>query len=89
MNRRTILKGGVVLAAVSHGAAVAPTLAKPAVSVDDFLGRATAAEKVRYHAEALAEAMNQLSPGRYVTQINLDKGWGAVWAKVLNVDTAA
>lgn len=36
-----------------------------AISVDDFLARATAAERVAYHANALAEVMAEMHPDRF------------------------
>ena len=64
MNRRTILKGGLALAATSHTAvAVADARASVKTSVDDFLAEASASERVTYHAEALTAAMREMHPG--------------------------
>lgn len=51
MNRRTILKGGLVLAATSHSAAGVVT------------DLTTAQERADYHWNAYVEAMNQLTAG--------------------------
>lgn len=52
MDRRTVLKGGLVLAATSHAAVVAPEMAELA-SVDEFLKTASPTEIIRYHTDAL------------------------------------
>jgi len=66
MNRRTVLKAGLVIAASSHTAvATAETSAVASVRIDEFLNVATAAERARYHANALAEVMAELHPDRH------------------------
>lgn len=73
MNRRAVLKAGLVLAASSHTAvATAETSPVAHITVDAFLIKATAAERVRYHANALAEAMNEIHPGQYVVTVDHD-----------------
>ncbi len=63
MNRRPILKGGLALAATRHTAvAPADTTSAVTVSIDDFLSRASAMEKARYHDNALAEVMGEMHP---------------------------
>lgn len=53
---------------------LAPTVAaaEPAAapSIQDFLDRASPAERARYHAMALADAMHEMRPGRYVVRID-------------------
>lgn len=64
-SRRTALKLGAVLALMAHtpvGMASDRALGALPISTDEFLSRATAGEKVRYHATALAEAMHELNP---------------------------
>ncbi|WP_107341488.1 hypothetical protein [Agrobacterium pusense] len=78
MKRRTILKGGIILAATAHTAASAPTLPKDHTSIYDFLAKALPAEKARYHANALAEAMNELKSGQYRAEISHDYGFALV-----------
>ena len=73
MKRRIVLTGGLALAAV---APVLGETAEPAapMSVDNFLSRASAAEKVSFHANRLAEALNEQCPGSYLIQIRPGKG---------------
>lgn len=78
MKRRTILKGGIIFAATAHTAASAPALPKQPMSIDDFLATALPAEKARYHANALAEAMNELKSGHYRAEISHDYGFALV-----------
>lgn len=61
MDRRTVLKGGLVFAATSHAAVLAPEMAK-APSVDEFLKVALPSEIIRYHTNALMEAMAAAHP---------------------------
>lgn len=58
--RRTFL-GGLAAASLPVGATVAQT-DTAVVSIDDFLANATPAEIVRYHANALADAMAEMHP---------------------------
>lgn len=62
MNRRTVLKAGLVIAATSHAATNAPETPVVPVSVDDFLRVATPAEVARYHTNALLEALSEMRP---------------------------
>lgn len=62
MNRRTILKGGIVLAVTGHTAVASGEASPAVVSIDDFLANGTPAEIVRYHANALADAMAEMHP---------------------------
>jgi hypothetical protein len=64
MNRRTILKGGIVLAVTGHTAVASDETSPAAVSIDDFLDSATPAERARYHANGLMEAMAEMHPDR-------------------------
>lgn len=64
MNRRTLLKGGIVLAVTGHTAAASGETNPAAVSIDDFLAKATAAERARYHANGLMGAMAEMHPDR-------------------------
>ncbi len=60
--RRSFL-GGVAAASLP----VATATAKPApaqLSIDDFLSRASSSERVRYHANALTDALAELHPER-------------------------
>jgi hypothetical protein len=67
MNRRSVLKGGAILAVTAHSAAVAPALSQDAVSVDGFLATASATEKRDFLAKALADVMQEISPDSYRT----------------------
>jgi hypothetical protein len=80
MNRRTILKGGVILAATAHTAASAPAIPKQQLSIDDFLAKALPSQKAAYHANALAEAMSEIAPGRYLTRIDIKTRFAYVYA---------
>lgn len=75
MDRRSFLRGGLVLAATSHAAANAPEMVTAAaVSIDEFLKVATPAEIARYHTDALMDAMAALRPDikfMALTDINL------------------
>lgn len=63
MNRRTVLKGGIVLAAAAHTPlAIAETSAVAAVTVDDFLSKATASERYEYHLAELKRAAEEIDP---------------------------
>lgn len=68
MDRRTVLKGGIILAATSHVVASPPDAPIESISVDEFLKVATPAEIVRYHTNSLMEAMALMHP---------DKSWAA------------
>ncbi len=57
ITRRSIL-GGVALAAIP----VATNAKAATPSIDDFLARASNAEKAWYHANSLAEIMEQMHP---------------------------
>lgn len=73
MNRRTILKGSLVLAATSHTAvATAETSAPATVSIDEFLAKALPSERVRYHSNALVEAMAELHPDKAGWRVHTD-----------------
>lgn len=64
--RRTFLGGAAI-------ASLPLTTAFPqsdSISVDDFLSKATASERAWYHINAVAEALNEMHPGRYVTRID-------------------
>jgi hypothetical protein len=61
MDRRTVLKGGLVLAAASHSVALAPEPVTP-MSVDDFLKVASPSEIVSYHTNSLLEALSGINP---------------------------
>ncbi|MDI7921751.1 hypothetical protein [Ferirhizobium litorale] len=80
MNRRTVLKGGLVLAVTSHTAIADSAIAEPSpMSVDDFLANATPAERAQYHANALAGAMNEIHPGTYEVKVDHDFRLAIVW----------
>ncbi|TDH38563.1 hypothetical protein E2A64_05535 [Pseudohoeflea suaedae] len=67
ISRRTML-AGMAVAAVPVTAA-----AKPDLSIDCFLATATDADKARYHANALAEAMGAMHPDHdYVATVRHD-----------------
>ena len=70
--RRTFLGG---IAAVSiPPAAMAVAAAEPETPpVDQFLAVATAAERARYHADALKEAMAEIHPDRSWRSVIDDK----------------
>ena len=69
--RRTFLGG---IAAVSIPPAVAVAAAEPETpSVDQFLAVATPAERARYHADALKEAMAEIHPDRSWRSVIDDK----------------
>lgn len=73
MDRRTVLKGGLVLAAASHSVALAPEPATP-MSVDDFLKVASPNEIVRYHTNSLLEALSGINPNlRWAAFTELDR----------------
>lgn len=78
MKRRTILKGGIILAATAHTAASAPSLPPVPTTIDDFLAKALPAERARYHANALADAMNEIKSGHYRAEISHDYGFALV-----------
>lgn len=71
MDRRTVLKGGLVLAASAHTAVATAEVKVPAeISIDDFLARASAAERAWYHVNALAKVMNEIHPGAYLARVD-------------------
>lgn len=59
VTRRAIL-GGLATAAIPVSVA-----ANAMPSIDDFLSKATPAERARYHANALAEVMGEMHPDHY------------------------
>lgn len=67
--RRTFLGG---LAATSLPASVVAAAEPVTLSIDAFLARATTAELVRYHANALAEAMAEMHPAQAGWRIQID-----------------
>lgn len=74
MNRRTVLKGGFVLAATAHTAVASGEVEKAGagVSIDQFLKIATPAEIVRYHANALADAMAIMHPDQAGWRVQIE-----------------
>lgn len=73
MNRRTILTGGLVLAATSHtGLATADTSVAASVSIDEFLAKALPSERIRYHSNALVEAMAELHSDKVGWRVHTD-----------------
>lgn len=77
--RRSFM-GGVAAVSLPVTAAVAsPAPAGP--SIDAFLAKALPSEKARYHANALAEAMNELSPGgEFIARIDREACFALVFA---------
>lgn len=76
MDRRTVLKGGLVLAVTSHAAASSLELQSVSASLDEFLNMATPAEVIRYHTNALMEALAAAHPDKAwaaFTELNLSK----------------
>lgn len=63
MNRRTILKGGLVLAATAH-TAINPDYQPAVMSIDDFLSKATPDERVKFFSDGLTQAMAEIHPSR-------------------------
>lgn len=78
MNRRTMLKGGIVLAATAHTAALAPIPEPPPIDWAAFFATASPAELCRFHSNGLAEAMNAVRPGAYIAVVNHDYGFATV-----------
>lgn len=76
--RRVLLGLGAATATAAVLAASDATKSEAAeakISIDDFLARASASERARYHAAELAEAMNVLDPARaYWSKIDIDHG---------------
>lgn len=71
--RRTFL-GGIAAVTIPPAAAVAVAAAEPETpSVDQFLAVATPAERARYHADALKEAMAEIHPDRSWRSVIDDK----------------
>jgi hypothetical protein len=82
MDRRTALKAGIALALTSHTPAVAEE--PKAISIDDFLARATPAERATYHASALSEAMDEVHPGiwtQWFFKLDHEHGVALIWAE--------
>ncbi|CDZ60487.1 Hypothetical protein NGAL_HAMBI2605_10490 [Neorhizobium galegae bv. orientalis] len=73
--RRTFL-GGIAVASLPVASVAAAAPVTP--SIDEFLAKANPAEKARYHANALAEAMNEHRPGAYRTSIDHEYGFAIV-----------
>lgn len=64
ISRRKAL-GLMAAVAIPPTAVVAVAAAEPQkISIDDFLARASAAERATYHANALAEVMGEINPDR-------------------------
>jgi hypothetical protein len=90
ISRRSILTGIAVLA-LPTGAVSAErliekqieALAPASISIDDFLARATPAERIRYHTNALVEAMAEKRPDRlWRTQTDGDGEFILVAARI-------
>lgn len=77
LSRRGLF-GGVTLLAIPAAAAAAVRIEPARVSIDDFLANAQPFEKARYHANALAEAMNEIRPGCYRASISHEYGMAIV-----------
>ena len=58
---RRFFLGSLAAASLPVSVTVAKTSTE-AVTIEDFLARSTPAERVRYHANALAEAMAEMHP---------------------------
>ncbi len=77
--RRSFL-GGVAAASLPVGTTAAKP-AHPSPSIDALLAKALPLEKARYHASALAEAMNELSPGgEFIARIDREACFALVFA---------
>ncbi len=64
VNRRSFL-GGVAMVAIPSATVMISAAPKASVPrVDDFLAKAMPSEKVRYHSNALAEALAEMHPNR-------------------------
>lgn len=62
-------------------ATAAATPAPASLSIDAFLAKALPLEKAQYHASALAEAMNELSPGgEFIARIDREACFALVFA---------
>lgn len=64
LSRRRTLGLLASITVPSTAAPVAAAATQSAPNVDDFLASASAAERARYHANALAEVMAELHPDR-------------------------
>jgi hypothetical protein len=75
ITRRLFLRHTAV-AGVAGSLAPTVATAEPAAApnVQDFLDRASPAERARYHAMALADAMHEMRPGLYVLRIDHELG---------------
>lgn len=71
LSRRGFL-GAAAVASLPVTAAAATATAPADVSIDAFLGKALPSERVRYHANALAEAMAEMHPVQSGWRIQID-----------------
>lgn len=77
--RRFFLAGAAAASLPVATAAANPVSSSP--SIDEFLAKALPSEKALYHAKALAEAMNELSPGgEFIARIDREACFALVFA---------
>jgi len=70
--RRRFL-GGIAIASLPVAAAAAPEpVQQSAPTIDDFLAKALPSERIRYHSNALVEAMAEMHPERVGWRVHTD-----------------
>ncbi|NEK15710.1 hypothetical protein [Rhizobium leguminosarum] len=72
LTRRLFLGGAAVASLPVAAASVILSRPEPTSSVDDFLAKALPAERIRYHSNALAEAMAEMHPERMGWRVHTD-----------------
>ena len=73
LSRRNVLQVATVLVLTSHSPAGQADESQPQMiktTIDEFIATASAREKARYHADALAAAMCEINPSMKFTAIH-------------------
>ncbi len=83
MDRRDILKGGLFFAAAASALSSQAKPINSTATVDDFLAKALPSERVRYHSNALMEAMAEMHPTRegWRAEVDYDAGFALIVPK--------
>lgn len=69
---RRLFIGGVAVASLPAAGLARAAMPKQPISIDEFLAKALPSEKVRYHSNALADAMAEMHPDEFGWRVQAD-----------------
>ncbi|TAU80466.1 hypothetical protein ELI41_29610 (plasmid) [Rhizobium leguminosarum] len=69
---RRLFIGGVAVASLPAAGMARAVMPEQPVSIDEFLAKALPSEKVRYHSNALADAMADMHPDEFGWRVQTD-----------------